>query len=124
MTILSLIVIEYLVILVTVLADLVSGIHKARKVGRKCTSLGLRRTVDKIARYYLALFTLTVVDVMIISVLTYPGIGCGLPPFPYLTTFGSACVAIIEIKSIFESLDHKEDFRKSLNLLASILRKI
>ena len=57
---------EYILVLLAVLADMVSGIRKARARGDATRSRALRRTVDKLARYYNVLIVLSVVDAMII----------------------------------------------------------
>ncbi|MDE5692836.1 MAG: hypothetical protein K2I09_02815 [Duncaniella sp.] len=72
-SLLALLVAEYLGIFLAVSADLVSGLRKARRDGRRCTSRGLRRTVAKLSSYYLALFCLTVVDGMVIAALIRSG---------------------------------------------------
>ena len=106
-SLLALLVVEYLGIFLAVSADLVSGLRKARRAGRPCTSRGLRRTVAKLSSYYLALFCLTVVDGMIIAALiTFAGLdraAIALPPFPYLTTLGALSLALIEARSIAET---------------------
>lgn len=118
--------IYYAGVLIAILADLVSGIRKAKARGEKCTSAGLRRTVDKIGRYYIALFSMTVIDFMLMAALnslaasgTYL-----LPAFPYLTALGALALSLIEVKSIFESSDEKGDIRRSLRELLEILTKL
>ena len=49
---------EYLLVLIAVLADLVSGVRKAKQMGLARRSKAFRRTIDKLARYYNALFAL------------------------------------------------------------------
>ena len=56
---------EYILVLLAVLADMVSGIRKARARGDATRSRALRRTVDKLARYYNVLIVLSVVDATI-----------------------------------------------------------
>ncbi|MCM1076894.1 MAG: phage holin family protein [Bacteroides sp.] len=120
-----LLLLDYLCVLFSVLADLLSGLRKARKRGERCTSSGLRRTVDKIGRYYLALFSMTLIDVLLFASLTYLGESGPdlIPQFPYLTTFGALALALIEVKSICEASDEKGDLRQSLTLLLSLLRR-
>lgn len=113
-------------VLVAILADLVSGLRKAKARGEKCTSAGLRRTVDKIGRYYIALFSMTVIDFMLMAVLnSLAASGTHLlPAFPYLTALGALALSLIEVKSIFESSDEKGDMRRSLRELLEILTKL
>ena len=123
-SLLALLVVEYLGIFLAVSADLVSGLRKARRDGRPCTSRGLRRTVAKLSSYYLALFCLTVVDGMIIAALvTFAGLdgaATALPPFPYLTTLGAFSLALIEARSIAENSPHRTDIFSALRLLSTL----
>ncbi|MCM1355604.1 MAG: phage holin family protein [Staphylococcus sp.] len=123
---LTLLIIYYTAVLVAVVADLASGLRKARIRGEKCSSSGLRRTVDKIGRYYIALFSMTVIDIMIVSALNHlSASGTDLiPPFPYLSTLGAVALALIELKSIFESADEKGDMRRTIRELISLLTRL
>ncbi|MFV0467453.1 MAG: phage holin family protein, partial [Dysgonomonas sp.] len=62
---------EYLLVLMAVLVDLVAGCRKAKKRGELRSSYGFRKTVDKLGRYYLPLFALTIVDMMQLIVVWY-----------------------------------------------------
>ena len=117
--------VQYSGVLLAVLADLVSGIRRARREHRECTSRGLRRTVAKLSSYYLALFCLTVVDVMAVTaILALDAMGrYTIPAFPYLTTLGSVSLALIEAKSIVENSPHRTDLFNALRLLAGLVRK-
>lgn len=117
--ILALLAVEYLGILLAVVADLVSGLRKSRSEGRPCSSRGLRRSVAKLSSYYLALFCLTVVDgIAVAALVTFASLGRQLiPPFPYLTTVGSLSLALIEAKSIAENSPHRTDILSALRLI-------
>lgn len=120
---LVLLVTEYAGVTLTVLADLVSGLRKSRREGRTLTSRGFRRTVRKLVSYYLALFSMSVVDVMVIAAgIVYASSGeeSVLPSFPFLSTFGSISLALIEIKSICENSPENTDF----SLLARMVRNL
>lgn len=65
--ILATVVAEYFLVLAAAAADLASGLRKARRRGETTRSRALRRTVDKLARYYNVLIVLTVVDAMQIT---------------------------------------------------------
>lgn len=101
---------EYILVLLSVTADLFSGLRKARKRGEARRSKALRLTIDKLSRYYNALFALTVIDIMQIAAVEYLRIACGfsIPLFPLFTLIGSIGIAIIEVKSIFEKAEDKE----------------
>lgn len=107
-SILTAAVLEYGGVLIAVLLDLISGVRKAHRENLPCRSRGLRRTVSKLTSYYLALFCLSVVDVMIIVSLTYLlSVGMtSVHPFPYLTTAGAVSLALIELQSIIENSPH------------------
>lgn len=117
--------VQYAGVLLAVLADLVSGLRRARREEVRCTSRGLRRTVAKLSSYYLALFCLTVVDVMAVtSIIALDAMGRDtIPAFPYLTTLGSLSLALIEAKSIVENSPHRTDIFNALRLLAGMMRK-
>lgn len=101
---------EYILVLLSVTADLFSGLRKARKRGEARRSKALRLTIDKLCRYYNALFALTVIDIMQIAAVEYLRIACcfSIPLFPLFTLIGSIGIAIIEVKSIFEKAEDKE----------------
>ena len=102
---------EYLLVLIAVLADLVSGVRKAKKMGVARRSKAFRRTVDKLARYYNALFALSIVDAMQLLAIAYLRAVeslDSLPLFPLFTLLGAIGIALIELKSIFEKAEVKE----------------
>ena len=68
---------EYVMVLLAVIADLVSGLRKARMRGEARRSKALRRTVDKLCRYYNALFALSVIDAMQMAAVAYLGVTRG-----------------------------------------------
>ncbi len=111
MVALAVIAVEYAGVLLAVAADLWSGWRKAGKRGERRTSKALRRTVDKIARYYNALMALTVIDAMIIAGVCYlrGTQDWDLPVIPVFTLIGSVALALIEVKSICEKSEEKGD---------------
>ena len=54
----------YLMVLLAIMADLWSGVRKAKKNGIARSSCGFKRTIDKVERYYNVMLALTVIDVM------------------------------------------------------------
>lgn len=121
MTLLAVIFVEYTLVLVAVLTDLISGLRKAWQRGEATRSKALRRTVDKLVRYYNLLAVLTVVDAMQIVVSLYLRAveGYELPSIPLFTLIGAVGIAFIEVKSIFEKSTDKE--KADLSELASLL---
>lgn len=121
-TVMCVMTVEYVGVLAAVVADLVSGIRKSRREGRECRSRGLRRTVSKLSSYYLALFCLSVIDVMVIaSVVALQSLGKPtVEPFPYLTSVGAISLAMIEAKSIVENSPHSLRLLDALDLLRKL----
>ena len=101
---------EYVLVLMAVLADLASGLRKAKKRGEARRSKALRRTVDKVSRYYNALFALSVIDAMQMVAVLYLRMTdtATVPILPVFTLFGALSIAIIEVKSIYEKASEKE----------------
>lgn len=90
--------------------DYWAGIRKAKKRGEPILSNKMKRTVDKLARYYNAILAMMVLDaVQILAFLflwKFNNWNCYT--FPLFTLIGVLFVAAIEIKSIMEPADEKE----------------
>lgn len=101
-------------LLVTPLAfialDYWAGIRKAHKRGDPIMSDKMKRTVDKVSRYYNALLAMVVLDVIQISGFIFLHLfnDWDAYTFPVFTIAGAGFVAAIEIKSIIEPADIKE----------------
>lgn len=108
--IVGVVVAEYVLVLAAVGADMTAGIRKARRRGEATRSRALRRTVDKLARYYNVLVVLSVVDAMQIAGAWFLRAveGYNVPTVPLFTLLGSIGMAAIEVKSIFEKGTDKE----------------
>lgn len=118
--------VEYLCVLLAVLADLWSGWRKAGRRKERRTSRGLRNTVDKVARYFNALIALTVIDIMIIAGAAYlrSTQGWDIPIFPVCTLVGAVALALIEVKSICENASEKGDMQEAAALLKKVLSSV
>ena len=114
-TALLLIIIEYTGVLLAIIADLASGLRKARAKRIPRTSRALRRTIDKIARYFNALFALTILDGMIIAGIVYLRTTdvATFPIIPLFSMLGAIALTIIEIKSICEKTEEKGPEKES-----------
>ena len=99
----------YIIILAMVLLDLWSGIRKAKQRGEYTSSYGLRRTFDKLGKYYNVIIALTVADVLQMGFLWHYNIEnqMSIPILPFVTALGAFFVCFVEIKSICESADKK-----------------
>ena len=91
--------------------DYWAGIRKARKRGEKIYSDKMKRTVDKISRYYNAILAMMVVDLIQIMafIFLYLYNDWSAYTFPVFTLAAVLFVAAIEIKSIYEPADVKEE---------------
>ncbi len=97
--------------LVFIALDYWAGIRKARKRGDAIRSDKMKRTADKVSRYYNGIFAMMVLDAIQISGFVFLHIynGWGAYTFPLFTMVGISFVAAIEIKSIYEPADVKEN---------------
>jgi hypothetical protein len=115
---------EYLLVLLAVVADLWSGVRKAKQRGEARTSYGFKRTVDKLCKYYNLMVILTILDLMQIVGIWYMDqyYGYRLPVFPVVTLLGAIFIGLIEAKSIYEKADEKvkDDYHQVAALLAEI----
>src|SRR5574344_429707 len=96
--------------LVFIALDFWAGIRKARKRGIKIYSDKMKRTVDKISKYYSAILAMLVVDCIQMSAFIFLHLyyQWTLYTFPLFTLAAILFVAAIEIKSIYEPADAKE----------------
>ena len=96
--------------LIFIALDYWSGIRKARKRNDPIRSDKMKRTVDKVARYYNAILAMVVLDIIQISAFLFLHVynGWSAYTFPFFTLIAVLFVAAIEIKSIVEPADAKE----------------
>ena len=114
----------YFLVIIAVIADLWSGVRKAKINGVARSSYGYRRTIDKISRYYNVLLALTVVDAMQMSSVWYLDTYYSyskLPMFPFITLVGSIGICLIEIKSIYEKAEDKVRIENLTTLAGKII---
>ena len=90
--------------------DFWAGIRKARKRGIRIYSDKMKRTADKISKYYNAILAMFVVDCIQMSAFVFLHLFYQWTPytFPFFTLIAVLFVAAIEIKSIYEPADAKE----------------
>lgn len=110
--------------LIFIALDYWAGIRKAKKRGEKIISDRMKRTVDKVCRYYNAIIAMIVVDALQISgfVFLFMFNGWSAWTFPVFTLSAVFFVACIEIKSILEPADVKE--RKELKEVTQLAKAI
>ena len=87
-----------------------SGVRKAHVRGDRIRSDKMQRTMQKLSRYYNAIFAMTVLDIVQIAAFVFLHIFYSwiLFTFPLFTLIAVGFVAVIEIKSIMEPADAKE----------------
>lgn len=116
----------YMIVLVTIFLDLAAGVRKAKQRGEYRSSTGLRKTVDKIGRYFNMLFAVTATDAiqMLAIVMLNHQTNSILPVLPFLTIVGALFACIIEIKSIYENNSAKEKAKvqETAKMLSEILK--
>ena len=113
----------YILVLFAILADLWSGVRKAKKNGIARSSYGYKRTLDKVARYYNVLIALTIVDAMQMGSVWYLDVyySWKVPLFPFITLIGAIGVCLIEIKSIYEKAEDKVRIENVANMAGKII---
>lgn len=96
--------------LIFIALDYWAGIRKARKRGDPIRSDKMKRTIDKVSRYYNGIFALMVLDMIQITAFVFLHIynEWDAYTFPLFTLIGILFVAAVEIKSIYEPADVKE----------------
>lgn len=96
--------------LVMIALDYWAGIRKAKKRGDPIRSDKMKRTTDKVSRYYNGIFAMMTLDVIQITMFLFLHIynGWGAWTVPVFTLVAVVFVAAIEIKSIYEPADVKE----------------
>ncbi len=104
-------VIFYVAVLVAIFVDLVSGVDRAKREGRKRCSDGFKRTIYKIKDYYSVLLLFTVIDV--VASIWFP--------LPYFTAIGTISLILIEGKSFYEN---KKGLNKGIKDLPATLLQV
>jgi phage-related holin len=110
----------YTVVLFAIIADLISGVRKAKKRGDARTSTGYKKTVDKITRYYNMLFVVSLIDVILVVSQVHALFH--IPVLPYFTAAGALALCLIELKSIYESAEDKTKINEIGSLAGTIIR--
>ena len=97
--------------LIFIALDFWAGIRKAKKRGDMIQSNKMKRTMDKVSRYYNAILAMLVVDGIQMSAFVFMYLYFGWAnayTFPVFTMLATLFVAAVEIKSIYEPADAKE----------------
>jgi hypothetical protein len=120
--------IMYFLVLAVVFLDLWAGVRKAKIRGEYRSSLGLRKTVEKIGKYYNMIFVITVIDAMQMIAIGQINlqIGLHLPLIPILTFLGCIFVGFIELKSVYEKAEDKEkaEIAKTAKIVGKVISDV
>lgn len=110
---LTILAVVYVLVFFVVMLDLVSGLGKAKRRGKLRSSYALRKTVDKLVRYFSMLLVITAIDAVQMLAISQWDISTGhhIPVLPFLTFLAAMFVGFIELKSIYENSDEKEQAR-------------
>lgn len=104
------IVLTYVLVVVAMAIDLITGVRKSRKLGRSINSRGYKRTCNKALNYFLPMMCLSCIDVIASAVV-------GLPALTML--YGAYCV-FCELKSVMETTHDKEAIRNDVRELLEL----
>ena len=106
----GLILLCYVIILGFIFCDLRAGIRKAKKRGEYRTSLGYKKTIEQISKYFNMTFVLSLIDVLQIALIffLYQFYEVDIFMVPWFTFIATGYVGYVEIKSIWEPADIKE----------------
>ena len=107
------ILLEYIVILLAIIADLITGVNKAKREGKLRTSYGFRKTLSKMSQYFGAAFWATFIDVLqMYLILGFNNeTNHRIFMFPFVTLILTFYVCVIEYKSIRENRETKTNAR-------------
>ena len=96
--------------LIFIALDFWAGIRKAKKRGEPIRSNKMKRTMDKISKYYNSILAMLVLDCIQMAGFIYWHLYFGGTAYtlPVFTLAAVMFVAAVEIKSIYEPADAKE----------------
>ena len=124
---LTILAVVYILVFIVIMLDLMSGIMKARRRGKLRSSYALRKTVDKIVRYFSMLLVITAIDAVQMLAISQWDLSTGhhIPILPFLTFLAAIFVGFIELKSIYENSEEKEQARieEAAEVLAKLAKK-
>ena len=114
----------YVMVLAVIFLDLWAGIRKAKARGEYRSSYGLRKTVDKISKYFNMIFVVTAIDAvqMLAVYMLNQQAHHNLPLIPILTFLGAIFAGFIELKSIYENSEAKD--KAKINEVAKLAGQI
>ena len=109
----------WIMVVVAIIIDLISGVHKAKLRGELRTSDGFKRTVSKFVLYYSALTIAFLADCIVNYVIfAYNNF---IPEIPYFTIVLSLfLIVFVEGKSVIEKANEKQLQKLSKDVILAI----
>lgn len=111
-------IVAYIIALLAVAADLMSGISKAKKKGIYTHTYGIDRTLDKLRKRYNLLVVFSMIDILLIVCEFHDTM------IPYATLFAVVVMCLVEIKSILEKDEDKGRYIEAAKTAAEVLKGI
>lgn len=99
----------YLLVILAVMVDLGTAIHYCKRAKIPIMSYKMRKTIDKLIRYFGLLFIASTIDTICFLVQIYDL--TGFTSLPFMTGFAGILLCLIEAKSVFE---HRDPEKKKL----------
>ena len=96
--ILTVLVVVYACVFVSVVIDLVFGVKRANDLNIARTSFGYRRSITKLISYFGLMLMLSIADIA----------SSVLFKMPYFSVIGAIGIVIVEMKSVFENIRHRD----------------
>jgi len=96
--ILTVLVVVYACVFVSVVIDLVFGVKRANDLNIARTSFGYRRSITKLTSYFGLMLMLSIADIA----------SSVLFKMPYFSVIGAIGIVIVEMKSVFENIRHRD----------------
>jgi len=110
-TLLIVLVVLYACVFASVLIDLFFGIKRANDLKIARTSFGYRRTITKLTSYFGLMLMLSIADIAASVIFK----------MPYFSVIGAVGIVIVEMKSVFENIKHRD---KNVEEIQKLLLKL
>ena len=100
----------YIIILALIICDHRAGVRKAKQRGEIITSDGHKETIKKISKYFNMTFAMSIIDILQLTLILflYHFYQRDIIMLPWFTLIAVGYVGFVEIKSIWEPADIKE----------------
>lgn len=123
---LSVVAVAMVIVLLAMVIDLVSGIHKARQNGKMRTSWGLKRTMGKFIMYEGGMLIAAGVDVLMHASHLYDLLHLdAIRGVPFVTCLVGVFLCIVEFMSVRETADTKtkKEWTDTARLIGQVVER-